>query len=275
MDGRSSVRAAVCIAAAGLLAACAGYSQFYRPAPGATPEAIAAMRAAPPTGQPIVERAESLGDAASVLDAYAKRGYRLLGSSVFNTHQMQSDDNAIQQGKQVGADLVVIANPRYTGSSTTAVPITMPTSTTSYTTGTATAFGPGGTVNAFGNSTTTTYGSTTTMIPITQNRHDYAAVYFIKAKWGFGALWRDLNDAERQELQSNKGVFLRVVVDNSPAYLADILPGDIVLAVDGEPVLNQESLAGLLQTRAGRLVNVSLYRKGNRLDKQVQLAQGR
>jgi hypothetical protein len=267
------LRGAVVIGTAALLAACAsGYSQFYRPAQGATPEMIAAHREAPPTGQPIVERAAPPGpDTTALLDAYAKRGYVLIGSSSFNSGRAESEDAAVQQGRHVGADLVLILNPRYTGSTTTAVPLTTPTTTTSYSTGTATAYGPGGVVNAYGSGTTTTYGTTTTMMPLTIHRSDYGAGYFIKRKWSFGALWRDLNDTERQELQSNKGVYVRLVVDNSPAYLADILPGDIIVAVDGSPVLNQQSISDELRARGGQKVTVSLYRRGNRLEKSVQL----
>ncbi len=110
------------------------------------------------------------------------------------------------------------------------------------------------------------------MIPITVNRSDYGAAYFVKRKWSFGALWRDLNDSERQELQSNKGVYVRVVVDNSPAYQADVLPGDIILAVDGHQVMNQQSIADLMHTRSGQSITLSLYRRGTRLEKSVRLA---
>lgn len=257
-----------------LVTACvSGYSQFYKPAQGATPETIAALRVAPPSAHPIVERAPPPGsDAPALLDAYAKRGYVIIGSSSFNSGQTQFEDAAVQQGVKVGADLVLILNPRYTGSNTTAMPLTLPSTTTSYSSGSATAYGRGGSVTAYGSGTTTTYGTTTTMIPITVNRSDYGAAYFVKRKWSFGALWRDLNDSERQELQSNKGVYVRVVVDNSPAYQADVLPGDIILAVDGHQVMNQQSIADLMHTRSGQSITLSLYRRGTRLEKSVRLA---
>lgn len=259
---------------AALLTACAsGYSQFYQPVQGVTPELVAATRVAPPPSRPIVERAAPPGsDSTALMDAYAKRGYVLIGSSSFNTGRSESEDAAVQQGSKVGADLVLILNPRYTGSTTSAVPLTVPTTSTSYSSGTATAYGKGGTVTAYGSGTTTTYGTSTTMIPVTVNRSDYAAVYFIKRKWGFGAMWRDLNDAERQELQSNRGVVIRLVVENTPAYLADFLPGDVLLAVDGQPVLGQQSASELMRARAGRPVTLSIYRRGARLEKPVQLA---
>jgi len=255
-----------------LLSACAsGYSQFYTPAQGATPETIAAGRAAPPTGDPIVERTAPPSDAAKLLEAYAKRGYVLIGSSTFNSGRAESDSSAIEQGRKVGADLVLLLNPRYTGSTTTSVPLTTPTTTTSYSTGTATAYGPGGTVNAYGSGTTTTYGQQTTYIPITVNRMDYGAAYFVKQRWSLGVMWRDLTDAERQELQSNKGVAVQVVVDGTPAFAADILPGDLVLAVNGEPVMGRENIANTLKASAGHKVTLSLYRKGQHIEKVVQL----
>src|SRR5690242_11140832 len=58
--------------------------------------------------------------------------------------------------QRVGADLVVILNPRCTGSTTSSVPITTPSTSTSYSTGTATAFKPGGPATVFGSGMTTT-----------------------------------------------------------------------------------------------------------------------
>lgn len=266
------IRANASVLTAALLAGCAsGYSQFYKPAPGTTPEVIAAMRVAPPTGQPIVERTAMPSDWTALIDSYAKRSYAPIGGSSFNSGREEREEAAIEQGKKVGADLVLILNPRYTGSTTTAIPLTTPTTTTSYSTGRATAFGAGGVVNAYGSGTTTTYGSTTTMVPITVHRSDYGALYFVKRKWNFGAELRDLNDQERQDLQSNKGVVVRVVADNTPAFYADILPGDIILAVNDEPILNREYLSKRISNFAGQLVTVSIYRRGSRIEKSVQL----
>jgi serine protease Do len=273
MDLRLILPRTLLLTATIALTACAsGYSQFYKAAPGATPEAIAATRVAPPTGQPIVERSASPGpDASALFDAYTKRGYSYIGGASFNSASQDSEESAVEQGRKVGADLVVIFNPRYTGSTTTAMPLTVPTTTTSHSSGSATAYGPGGTVTAYGTGTTTTYGTSTTLIPITVHRSDYGAAYFVKRKWAFGVRARDLNDAERQELQTNKGAFILVVVDNTPAYAADLLRGDIILAVNGNLVLNQESLTNLLRERSGQKVTISLYRRGQRLEKTVQL----
>ena len=106
------------------LTGCASnYQQFYKAM--ATPEVIAASRAEPFNGNPIVER-RSPGDPKQILDAYSQRGYVQIGNSLFNSGRNESEENAIQQARAIGADLVLILNPNYTGSTTSSVPITTP-----------------------------------------------------------------------------------------------------------------------------------------------------
>ena len=274
MNPRFVAKSALVALSAALLTACAsGYSQFYTPVTGSSPERIAANRAAPAPAQPIVERMAAPGsDAETMVNSYAKRGYVLIGHVNFNSGRGESEAAAVQQGQKVGADLVVIFHPRYTGSQTSMVPLTLPTTSTTYSTGTATAFGQRGAVTAYGSGTSTTYGTTTTMIPTTVHRSDYGAAYFVKWKFAFGARLRPLNDAERQALQTNKGVAVNLVVDHTAAYKADILAGDIITAVDGQPVEGLEDFARMTRPM-GQTVNVSLNRNGSRLDKKVTLPQ--
>ncbi len=246
-----------------------GYKEFYRPAQGATPEAIASLRAEPPPKVPTVERAQP-GEPQVILDAYAKRGYEMIGNSSFNSGRQESEENAVRQAQDVGADLVLILNPKYTGTITSSIPITTPTTTTSYSTGTATAYGNRGAVTAYGSGTTTTSGTTTNYIPMTIHRSDYGAVYFVKQKIGLGISVRDLNDAERQELQTNKGAVIRLVVDSSPAFNSDILVGDIVVSVDGIAIDNPKSLGDILRDRRGKRIQISLVRRGQKIEKSIQ-----
>jgi hypothetical protein len=256
---------------ASILTGCAsGYSSFYKPAEGATAEAISSIRATTPPAMPILERSAP-GNPDAVVAAYAKRGYVVIGTSMFNSGHNESEEAALKQGKSVGADLVLVLNPQYTGTVTSSIPLTMPTSTTSYSSGTATAYGPNGTVNAYGNSTTTTYGSKTTYIPMSVNRSDYGAVYFVKRTFNLGAFVRDLNDTERQELQTNHGVIVLTIVDDTPAFNADVLPGDVITAIDGVSVSNQAGFQSMLGARKGKLVSFSLVRRGQPVEKSIQL----
>jgi hypothetical protein len=253
------------------IAGCAsGYKEFYTPAPGATPEAISSTRASAAPQTPAIERS-AFGNTDQLLAGYSKRGYLIIGESSFNSGERVADDDAIKQGQAVGADLVLVFVPQYTGSVTSSVPITTPTTNTSYTAANATAYGPGGPVSAYGNATTTTYGSNTTYIPITVNRSDYGAIYFVKGRFRIGAFVRNLNDLERQLLQTNQGVVVTTIVDDSPAYRADVLPGDMIIAMDGERISNQEGFTRMASARKGRSINLSLIRQGHPIEKILQV----
>jgi hypothetical protein len=253
-----------------LLSGCAsGYRQFYTNAPWAKPEAVAAIRVSPAPTAPTLVRAG--GEANDVAGAYARDGYVLIGYSSFNSGHRESDSAALAQGKKVGADLVVVLDPHYTGSITRSVPITTPTTSTSYATGTATAYGTGGMATAYGNSTTTTYGTETTYLPMTVHRFDYGALYLVKRHYSLGVLYRDLNDGERRALESNQGVCVTVVVNGSPAFRSDVLVGDFIVAIDGQQVFGQAGFSDLLGKRRGQAVELAMVRNGKRFTKTITL----
>ncbi len=248
----------------------AGYSQFYRPTNGVTPDKIAMYRATPPPKTPAVDHAPAAGR--ELVDAYLRHGYVLVGYSSFNSGRRQSESDAIGQGEKVQADIVLIVDAHYTGSRTTSEPITTPTTSTTYTNGTATAIGPGGTATAYGNSTSTTYGTQTNYVPFTVNRFDYGALYFVKRKpMVLGVYMRDLDDSERGALQSNKGVFVLLVVDGSPAFDADILRGDIIVSMDGEPATNYVAFQDALLIKRNKTVRLSIVRNGQTILKEAKL----
>lgn len=254
-----------------VLGGCAnGYQQFYHAYPGITPEAISKNRTAPAPETPQVEHIPSAN--ASVFENYEKLGYVPIGYSSFNAGRRQPDSYAVDQGKKVGADLVVIVNPQYTGTETASIPITTPTTSSAYSSGTATAYGPYGTVNAYGSSITQYYGSRTTYMPLIIHREDFGAVYFIKRHFELGAMFRDLNDGERQNLQTNKGVVIEVVVNDSPAFNADLLKGDVIKSVNGQPVLDAKGFSSLLMSERGRTVELTILRGDKQLEKSVQLS---
>lgn len=253
-----------------LISGCAtnGYAKFYTSAPGVTPEIIASNRSAPPPAEPQVARAAEFD---GLIDAYARKGYAAVGISSFSSGRNERDGDAIEQGKKIGADLVVVINPAYVGSQTTAIPITIPTTTTSQTSGTATAYGTEGTATAYGNSTTTTYGSRTTYVPMTVNRYEFGALYFVKRRYSLGANYRDLTDEERRQLQSNRGAYVISVIDDSPAYESDILPGDVIVALNGQAANGHDGLSDLVKASEGRAVELTIIRQGVRLSKSVSL----
>ena len=257
-------------ALAALTGCASGYKEFYRQTNEFDPQKISELRVAPPPSQPLIERAHP-EDPDEVLKAYAKRGYIMIGSSMFNSGRSESEDAAVRQGQEVGADLVLVLNPKYTGSVTSSVPITTPTTSTTSSNATATAYGSGAPVTVYGSGTSTTYGTTTNYVPITVNRVDYGAVYFIKQKIALGASFRDLNDAERQELQTNRGSVVRLIIDGTPAFNADILVGDVFTTIDGVAIANSQALKELLGEKKGKTVTLSILRRGQPLQKTIQL----
>lgn len=233
------------------LTACAsGYKEFYKQAQGATPEIVAAMRVAPPPAIPIVEHAQP-GDSMKILDAYAKRGYVMIGNSIFTSGHPESEDSAVCQAQDVGADLVLILNPRYAGSMTSNIPIT--------------------TLTRMTKASIRRTDDITYYVPVTIPLSDYGAVYFVKQRFELGVFSRDLNDAERQELQTNHGAVVRLVVDGSPAFNADLQIGDVVTVVDGVAIANAQAFNELLRERGGKQVTLSIVRRGQRIEKTVQL----
>lgn len=251
------------------LTGCAsGYKQFYKEL--AKPEDVAAMRASSPPAQPEVQHSRPLPPEV-IEPSFTRMGYGAIGVSSFNGAAGQSERGAIEVGKKIGADIVLILDPQYTGTNTGVVPITTPTTSTTYSTGSATAYGPGGPVTAYGSGRSTTYGTQTNFIPYSVDRMDYTAVYFVKQKFRIGLNTRDLTDSERKSNGSNVGAAVRVVVDGTPAFRADIFADDVIMEINGTPVYGAKGFTDAAQAiPAGhQIVELKISRNGELLSKTL------
>lgn len=94
--------------------------------------------------------------------------------------------------------------------------------------------------------------------------------YYVRMALPFGATFRDLDAAERQRVGSG-GVQLGSIVGGSPASRANLLPGDLVVAVDGAAVQGRADFQRLLQWRSGCRVRLDLWRGATRLQREVRL----
>ncbi|NOT11955.1 MAG: PDZ domain-containing protein [Methylococcaceae bacterium] len=112
-------------------------------------------------------------------------------------------------------------------------------------------------------------GTRTTYIPYTVNRSDYNAVYFVKSKAKIGFLTEPLDDETRRRLESNSGVRVDVVVEGTPAFEADILPGDILVSFNSTAVRSVEHYQELLQSYSGDSVDLVFNRDGRIIQKTV------
>ena len=211
-----------------------------------------------------------------------EEGYSLLGYSSFNSGEV-AERQAIAYGKEIHASAIIYYS-KYTNTLSGAMPLTLPDTQTSITQGMGTTqssgniYGSGlnanysGSTNYFGSATTKTYGSKTTYIPYNVNRYDYLATFWVKRKPSIlGAITNDLTPEFKKQIGSNKGVLIRAIIKNSPAFSADLLKGDIIRKANDVEVLDPESFSKFLVVNAGRKVTFSLIRDGKELTKTIQL----
>jgi len=200
---------------------------------------------------------------------YEEAGYTLIGYSSFNGANVKYT-KAIDEGREVGADVVLVYS-QYTNTVSGVMPLTMPHNQVSTTNMNGSVYGNGGMATVNGTATTTTYGTETTYVPYSVNRSNYVAIYLAKTKFTFGAFMRNINDQERQAIGSNSGVYVLTVVNESPAFNADILPGDILLKLDNQTISDYQIINSELHQYSGQQVTFTVWRNGKTLKKTVKL----
>ena len=177
----------------------------------------------------------------------AKR-YIPIGHSSFNGGY-EDTSNAASQAKRIGATLILV-NSKYTNTQTTTSTLFLPDNKTTYQSGSGTAntsynssysgYLGSSTTNAYYSGTSTTYG--TKAVPITshQQRYDQTAVYLVKStkKLKYGVSFIELTPNQRHSLERNTGIVIDIVMEDTPAFYANVLPGDILIKIDGLLVKN-------------------------------------
>jgi S1-C subfamily serine protease len=210
------------------------------------------------------------GDIETDRETMLQNGYAIVGYSSFNAANA-TETQLRAQAEKVNAEIVVYYS-EYTNTVSGSVPLTLPTTQTSTTNMQGTAYGSGGYATMTGTATTTTTGSRTTYIPYSTDRYDFAATYWVKLKpMSLGVYFEDLTTETRQRIGSNKGVFITTVVNDSPAFMADIFPGDIVRTMNGRKVISQQDFSEKIAASAGKRVELGLLRDDELITKVVQL----
>ncbi len=74
-------------------------------------------------------------------------------------------------------------------------------------------------------------------------------------------------------IQPAFGVVVREVTPGQPAAAAGLLPGDEILELGGEPVYSSDQVSERVRPRAGQSLRLLLLRGGERLEREVQVAQ--
>lgn len=83
-----------------------------------------------------------------------------------------------------------------------------------------------------------------------------------------GILIRDLDQQERALYSRNTGTVIDVVLANSPAFLADIVQGDVLTAINGQKIINTRDAVRLIADLelSGQTVILSLIKGGENKD---------
>ena len=183
-------------------------------------------------------------------------GYSAVGYSSFWTSRDFSEPEAIEYAEQIKAS-VILFSKKYRNSQSESTPLILPNTQTSY--------------NSF-IGTTTTYGTQTTYIPTTSHYYDYMISYWIKQKsFRLGIEVKDLSDADKIALGSNKGAVVDIVTKNTTAYEADIINGDLIRKISDDAVLDKDSFYKLLDKHEGNTVKITLIRNGQEISKDVRI----
>jgi hypothetical protein len=226
------------------------WEKFYRPA-------VDPSLVIPSTVE--AEQVPFTGNIEQDSDAMWRRGFIAIGYSYFNSANSKTKD-ALRLAKKLKARFVAIAT-ELTSSETRSVPITTPTTSTTFSSGRANVTGSRGSATGNYSGTSTTTGTQTTYFPMTVNRFDKLAIYYAEVpKNGLGALTRELNAQEVAQFETRRGFVVRSVRDGSPAYNADVLPGDIVLKINGLPA---DSAAWEAAMQTNQSIKIDLHRKGS------------
>lgn len=101
---------------------------------------------------------------------------------------------------------------------------------------------------------------------------DQAAVYWGKTRPPIlGIVSRPLTAEEQGRLGRAGGVRIESTVTGSPAAAAGLLPGDVLIALEGEPIAGARELPARIVALAGRRARFELVRDGSAREVEVDL----
>lgn len=106
------------------------------------------------------------------------------------------------------------------------------------------------------------------------DHYDMMATFWKKAdpnKTILGALTEALRRDMWEQLGTRTARIVTAVIGGSPAYLAEIWEGDVLIAINGQKIVGEAGYGSLLEKYQGQEVTITLWRKGNFYDVTVPL----
>ena len=109
-------------------------------------------------------------------------------------------------------------------------------------------------------------------IPINTLTNDLDALS--RAQLLVGIAGREINEATAEQNDLPTGVLVVEVQDNTPAYLASMMVGDVITEFDGQKVASVQDINRIKNTKnKGDVVTVKVYREGEYLDLKLTLVE--
>jgi hypothetical protein len=201
-----------------------------------------------------------------------EKGYLMIGFSKFDGTDID-EALALQQAKKIGAD-VVLVQKKFTKSLTETVAITQwPANETTEITEDTDYTGNRGPKKVKRRiEVTTSRGPETVLVPKQVDYYEHSTTFWKKLeKPIFGAVVIDLSDELKQKLETNRGLVIRNIVMDSPAYNGDLLKGDIILKINGQPAPGSKKFYDDMITHAGKKMKLTILRGEKTLEKSILL----
>ena len=181
---------------------------------------------------------------------FLRKGYVAIGYSLFQT--LSSDGREITEiAKRENADLAVAYKM-----SKTVDQIYLPT------------ISP--TANRAGNSTGS--GVAIGQMPLKIDGYNYLVMYWAKAdSRPFGVYLSNPSPRIRSSIGVSGGAYVNTVINNTPANNADIVAGDVILAINHVNIQGAQEANLVLHRDAGRIILVKIWHHGKTRKKALEL----
>jgi hypothetical protein len=199
-------------------------------------------------------------------------GYAFVGRSYFMCDLFMANRGAVSHGEKLGA-AVIVSYVKYSHTETRMISMTLPDIQTTYSTYSGTVWGPGGSAVVSGSGTSTTYGTKTVTMPMTEHLHHCLATYWLKSKEPpLGVIFaKEMSEQLKRQMGSDKGAEVYVVRKGSPASHADILRGDVLIKIGRVEIPDSYTAMEIIKLYAGKSVSLQIVRNGATMTKEVEL----
>ena len=199
-----------------------------------------------------------------------ENGYVLIGYSSFQSSRSFSLGYIENQALNVGADTVLFTKG-YDHSENTAIPVYNSSTTTETGTANSSVYGSYGSAYGSGSYSGSSTTSSLNFIPYQYSVYSRFATYWRKSKPGIlGVIWEPIPSEVRTLVERNTGVYVNVVVNNSPAFYANIVKGDVIIKVGEKEILGPD-FTDVLNSYAGQKVTLKILRNKEEKNINVQL----